>query len=138
MKNYGFFCLLLFSGTAAAQEMYPKETETFLLNYAVLSKNPTTAYWLSAAPGFGAGHFYADDAFTGMLVGAGQGAGLGLFFLSGQVGEPGDTAHTVLSVSGLALFGLMKVLDMVLAPMSVEQYNKNLVKRLKIKPVVSG
>lgn len=129
--------VLSLSRTAVAEEFYPKDTETYLLNYAALAKDPATAYLLSMAPGFGAGHFYAGQTLRGVIMALGEAIGIGLVLLAPHIGEPGDTAQDVLLISGAVLFSGFKIADLYFAPDSVEIHNKRLAKSLKIKPLIS-
>jgi len=117
---------------AQAQEFYPKDTETYLINYYANAKDPTTAYLLSSAPGFGAGHFYAGNYATGAVMAVGQVLGIGLYVLSYVI----DSGQQPLMISGLVLFAGFKIADMVMAPGSAEDHNRVVAERLKIKPLV--
>ncbi len=122
---------------AAAQEYYPKDTETYLINYQVMAKDPATATMLSMAPGFGFGHFYAGQIVRGVIMALGEVLGLTLVLVAPRVGEPGDAAQDVLLYAGLGLFGGFKLADVYLASDSVELHNKNVARSLRIKPLVT-
>jgi hypothetical protein len=127
--------LLGWTTRAEAQQFYPKDTETYLINYQTLIKDSTTAYLLSAAPGFGAGHFYAKNYMLGAMMAAGEALGLGLILLGTQVGETGSSARLVLNISGGVFFAGFKAADMFLAPGSVEDYNRVVAEQLRIRPL---
>lgn len=113
-----------------------QSTETYLINYQVNAKTPETAVMLSFGPGFGAGHFYADNAAAGWIFGIGEALGIGLLLLSSEVGEPGDSVQDALRYSGTVMFAGFKVSELVLAPWSVERHNRNLARRLRVEPLV--
>lgn len=125
--------ILALARPANAQELYPRETESYLINYRVLAKSQTTSYLLSAAPGFGAGHFYAGQVATGAIMLLGELVGITLAIVSPRVLD--GTANTIVSISGYAIFAGFKIADMYLAPFSAETHNIGLAKRLKIKPL---
>ena len=132
------FLMVIALATAAgsvgkAQALYPKETETYLINYYAFSKQSSTAYMLSVLPGFGAGHFYAENWVQGAVFGIGQALGLGLFLIGNSLD---GSARTVLNVTGGVLFTGFKLGDIFTAPSSAEQYNRRLAARLKLKPLV--
>ncbi len=121
---------LLLARPGQAQEYYPRDTETYLINYLAFSKSAPTAYLLSAAPGFGLGHFYANHNTRGVIFAVGEVLGLALVIVSPRVD---GVASDILLYSGLTVFGGFKVADMLLAPDSVEIHNRKVAKRLKIK-----
>ena len=123
------------SSVASAQDFYPKETESFLVNYYVRAKEPTTATILSLVPGFGAGHFYAGQTGRGALMFAGEAVGLGLIVLGGRALD-GD-AGQIVSLTGTLIFTGFKIADIYLAPFSAEEHNKNIARQLKIKSLLT-
>jgi len=119
-----------FGSVARAQDFYPKETESYLINYMVRAKDPTAATILSIAPGFGAGHFYAQSYATGAVMLIGEALGLGLVLLAPHVE---GTAGSILGISGGLIFAGFKIADIYLAPFSAADYNRDVAKSLKIK-----
>jgi hypothetical protein len=121
-----------FASQALAEEPYAKDTETYLINYMVRMKEPTTATILSLTPGFGAGHFYSEEYATGVIMFVGQAIGVGLLVLGPRVE---GTAGSVLGITGIVLFSGFKIADIYLAPFSAAEHNKKLAKNMRVKAI---
>ncbi len=128
--------LLQFSipSPAQAQAFYPRETESYVLNYAVRSKQTMTAVTLSTVLGFGAGHFYAEESGSGIIFAAGQFVGAALL-LGSRFTDDADI-QGILGATGGLIFAGFRIADIYLAPASAAKYNIGLVKRLRIKSLV--
>ncbi|MEE8408698.1 MAG: hypothetical protein V3T05_03755 [Myxococcota bacterium] len=126
--------VLLVAHPVQAQDLYPQETESYLINYMVLSKSTITAWALSAGPGFGAGHFWCNQTATGSIMAIGQVVGILLYAVAILADITGD-AFTAMSLSGMVIFTGFRIADLVFAPGSAETYNRELAKKLKIRPL---
>lgn len=126
--------MLLAAQPAQAQDLYPKETESYLINYMVLSKSTITAWALSAGPGFGAGHFWCKQSATGAIMAVGQVVGILLYAVAILADLTGN-AFSAMYISGMVVFTGFRIADLVLAPRSAERYNRDLAKKLKIRPL---
>ncbi|MCK5689765.1 P13 family porin [Myxococcota bacterium] len=127
--------IISFASPAHAADLYAKETETFLINYQALSKDPSTALMLSLSLGFGSGHFYAQDSLRGGIFAGGQVLGAGMLLVGASMEDPASDAATILTMMGGVIFAGFRIVDIYMAPLSVERYNRKVAKRLHIRPL---
>lgn len=124
--------IVVSSRPALAQRAPVGNSETLIINYQALSKDPGAAAMLSFFPGFGAGHFYSGSTQTGFIAAGGQLVGLGLFLLGAAIGEPGDTTRTALQAVGGTFFVVFKMGDVIYAPFAASNYNVDLAMRMGV------
>ena len=107
------------------------EGEFYQINYAAHSRDPVVGMGLSTVVGFGAGHFYAQHYLPGVIMALGQTVGAGTYGL-GEAMDAKSGGRKALHLIGAIVFVAFRIADIYLAPLSVQEFDRNIAERLGV------